>query len=119
MSKPGYVVWMNGFPGVGKYTIAKELCRLLPDSVLVDNHSLIDQVTLARDHPDYNGEREKVRDAAYARLLHPATDEDSECGDREEQLRRIVIFTGTQPSGNLHCTSVNKLCTPCCQAMLT
>lgn len=94
MLKLGHVIWINGFPGVGKYTIAKELHRLIPGSVLLDNHSLIDLVTLARDHPDYNGQREEVRDAAYARLVYPATDEESECGNREEQLSRVVIFTG-------------------------
>ena len=98
MSKRGHLIWINGYPGVGKYTIAKELHRLLPGSVLVDNHSLIDQVTLARDHPDYNCERERVRDATYRRLVYPETDEESKCGDvEEEQLGRVVIliFTGT------------------------
>lgn len=88
------MVWINGFPGVGKFTIAKELHRLLPGSVLVDNHSLIDQVTLPRDHADYNSQRRKVRDAAYTRWVHPETDEESECGSREEQLGRVVILTG-------------------------
>lgn len=83
---------------MGKYTIAKELHRLLPGSVLVDNHSLIDRVTLTRDHPDYNSERERVRDAAYRRWVYPETDGESECGDVEEQLGRVVIFTGMYSS---------------------
>lgn len=88
-------IWINGFPAVGKLTIAKEVQRLVPGSVLIDNHSLIDPVTLARDHPDYKAERDKVRDAAFTKWVHPATDDESECGSKEDQLRRVVIFTGT------------------------
>ena len=81
---------------MGKYTIATEVQRRIPDSVLVDNHSLIDQVTLARDHPDYNGERVKVRDAAHRRWVYPGSDTESGCGDQAEQLRRTVILTGKE-----------------------
>lgn len=32
------VFYLIGFPGTGKYTIAKEICRLIPDIRLVDAH---------------------------------------------------------------------------------
>ncbi|CEJ94693.1 hypothetical protein VHEMI10210 [[Torrubiella] hemipterigena] len=86
-------IWINGFPATGKLTIAKEVHRLVPGSVLIDNHSLIDQVTLARDHPDYNAERAKVRSAAFTKWVHPATDDESDCGSKQDQLNHVVIFT--------------------------
>ncbi|KAJ3486928.1 hypothetical protein NLG97_g6517 [Lecanicillium saksenae] len=99
----GQFVWINGLPGVGKLTVARALHALLtPDkSTLVDNHSLIDQVTLARDHPDYNAERARVRDAAYAAVVHPTTDAESACGSKEQQLARVVIFTDFFTAGTL------------------
>lgn len=94
MTKRGYYIWINGFPAVGKLTVATELQRLLPDSVLIDNHQLIDVVTLPRDHPEYNAQRERVRQEAFRKWVHPGSDEESGCGSRDEQLGRIVIFTG-------------------------
>lgn len=91
---PGYYIWINGFPGVGKFTVAKVLQQLLPGSRLIDNHSLIDQAKLPRDHPDYNAERVKIRDAMYASVVHPKTDAESACGNREKQLKQLLIFTG-------------------------
>lgn len=32
------IVYLIGFPGVGKFSVAKELCRLNPDFKLIDNH---------------------------------------------------------------------------------
>ncbi|WKT46771.1 hypothetical protein QSH57_011645 [Fusarium oxysporum f. sp. vasinfectum] len=37
-------VYINGFPGIGKLTIAKELQQLLPDSKVYHNHLLIDPI---------------------------------------------------------------------------
>lgn len=91
---PGYYIWINGFPGVGKLTVAKALYAMLPGSRLVDNHSLIDQVPVPRDHPEYNDIRARIRDDLLAAVAHPASDEESECGSREEQLAKTLIFTG-------------------------
>ncbi|KAJ6440047.1 AAA domain-containing protein [Purpureocillium lavendulum] len=93
MADVGTHIWINGFPGVGKLTVAMELHRLLPNSVLIDNHQLIDVVQLPRDHPDYNAQRERVRREAFAKWVHPQTDEESACGDRAAQLRQTLIFT--------------------------
>lgn len=102
---PGQFVWINGMPGVGKLTVARALHALLPESHLVDNHSLIDQVTVPRSEPAYNAERARVRDAVYTSLVYPSSDEESACGDQTAQLAHVVIFTGTEgptlhPSAN-------------------
>ncbi|KAI4156434.1 MAG: hypothetical protein L6R39_001105 [Caloplaca ligustica] len=56
-------LYINGYPGVGKYTIAKELLHLLPKSKLLDNHLLIDPVAAVyeRDMPEYLGLRKTLR----------------------------------------------------------
>lgn len=95
---PAPYIWINGFPGVGKLTAARHLQRLIPRSVLIDNHSLIDVVKLPRDHPDYNAERERVREEAYQKYVYPEDDED--------QLQRVVIFTGTATISPLPVTQV-------------
>ncbi len=83
------LVWINAFPGTGKHTVAKELVTLFgpSDKVrLVHNHSLIDPVEarFSRSHPDYQKERRRVRQTAFAELVvDPST------------LSTTVIFTGT------------------------
>ncbi|KAL8736683.1 MAG: hypothetical protein Q9166_000049 [cf. Caloplaca sp. 2 TL-2023] len=56
-------VYINGYPGVGKYTIAKELMKILPNAKLLDNHLLIDPVAAVYDRsmPEYQGLRTLVR----------------------------------------------------------
>jgi hypothetical protein len=81
------LVWINGFPGTGKHTIAKLFATLLDegDPLLIDNHSLIDPVEakFSRDHPNYQQERRRGREAAFKSFVEdPAF------------RTRIVIFTG-------------------------
>ena len=80
------LIWINGFPGTGKQTIAKLLSTLLDgDPILIDNHSLIDQVAeeFSRDHPNYQQERRRVREDVFKNYVEdPAF------------RTRIVIFTG-------------------------
>ncbi|KAI4102522.1 MAG: hypothetical protein L6R37_004349 [Teloschistes peruensis] len=61
MSAP--FVYISGFPGVGKFTVAKELVKLLPNAKLLDNHTLIDPVATLyeREMPEYNHLRKVVR----------------------------------------------------------
>ncbi|CAH0046196.1 unnamed protein product [Clonostachys solani] len=59
------IIWINAFPGTGKFTVAKVLGTLIPKSVVIDNHQLIDPVTLSRDHPCYQTERKKEREKAF------------------------------------------------------
>ncbi|KAF2624945.1 hypothetical protein BU25DRAFT_474443, partial [Macroventuria anomochaeta] len=53
--KPAPLVWINGFLGSGKLTIARSLTTLLPSMILIDNHKLIDPVEahFPQTHPDY------------------------------------------------------------------
>jgi Mg-chelatase subunit ChlI len=81
------LVWINGFPGTGKHTIAKLFATLLDegDPLLIDNHSLIDPVEakFSRDHPNYQQERRRGREAVFKSFVEdPAF------------RTRIVIFTG-------------------------
>jgi len=80
------LVWINGFPGSGKLTVAKALAELLgKEMILIDNHQLIDPVEakIPRDHPDYQKERQLQRRIAFSEYVANAT-----------MRSRIVIFTG-------------------------
>ncbi|KAF2705964.1 hypothetical protein K504DRAFT_439369 [Pleomassaria siparia CBS 279.74] len=80
------LIWINGFPGTGKLTIAKLLMTLLDegDPLLIDNHSLIDPVEtkFSRGHPNYQQERRRGREAVFKNLV-----------DDPAFRTRIVIFT--------------------------
>ncbi|PIA93296.1 hypothetical protein CB0940_04051 [Cercospora beticola] len=84
---PKPLVWINGFPGVGKLTVARELLMLYTKAqvVLIDNHQLIDPVAarLQRDDPEYYVERRKERQKALERWAL----------NRDER-HRLVVFTG-------------------------
>ena len=74
-------VYINGYPGVGKLTVAKELMhvrpsplaaifvrlrgffrKLIPSSRLIDNHSLIDPVARRYERwmPEYYPRRKEI-----------------------------------------------------------
>ncbi|KAI1862970.1 hypothetical protein JX265_009016 [Neoarthrinium moseri] len=99
------LVWINGFPGVGKLTIAREVQRMLGyESVtFIDNHTLIDPVQLARDHPEYQEQRHAIRQNAfnhYVLGLEPAllTTDRRGC---QVQLAKTIIFTDFQTANEL------------------
>jgi len=77
MSRPLPLIHINGFPGVGKLTIAKELTAQLADRAkLVHNHLLINpaDAVLHRTQPGYQGLRRALRGAIFAALAdEPAT----------------------------------------------
>ncbi|EHK45326.1 uncharacterized protein TrAtP1_003604 [Trichoderma atroviride] len=77
MAKPGPspVLWINGFPGTGKLTIARELARIYIPSILIDNHQLIDPVAArySRDHPQYQIERKRRREWAFENFVWEPT----------------------------------------------
>ncbi|KAK2134378.1 hypothetical protein NOF04DRAFT_1168998 [Fusarium oxysporum II5] len=56
-------IYISGFPGIGKLTIAKELQQLLPDSKVYHNHLLIDPIDalVERSSPGYHGIRTGLR----------------------------------------------------------
>lgn len=59
---PQYI-YINGFPGVGKLTVAKELEKLIPDSKVYHNHLLIDPIAalVDRSSPHYRAMRTSLR----------------------------------------------------------
>jgi hypothetical protein len=64
MSSPPPFIYLNGYAGVGKLTVAKELIKLLPQPAkLLDNHLLIDPAAaiLERNSPEYQPLRKALR----------------------------------------------------------
>lgn len=90
---PGPVIWINGFPGTGKLTIARALVRIYILSILIDNHKLIDPVDLnfPRDHPQYQTERKRRREWAFENFVFEPT-----------RLSEAVIFTGRLSNSFAH-----------------
>jgi hypothetical protein len=83
--QPAPLIWINAFPGTGKYTIASIMAKNLMEGrcTLIHNHDLIDAVTLPREHPMYRTLRKEERTVAFAKyVLAPETRE------------RCVVFTG-------------------------
>ncbi|KAF5553087.1 ribose 5-phosphate isomerase A [Fusarium phyllophilum] len=56
-------IYINGYPGIGKLTIANELQQLLPDSKVYHNHLLIDPIDalVERSSPGYQEMRTGLR----------------------------------------------------------
>lgn len=71
------IIHINGFPGTGKLTIAKELQRLIgaPRCRLVHNHLLINpaDAVLPRSAPGYQELRRALRQAVFATLAADET----------------------------------------------
>ena len=79
------LIWINAFPGTGKYTIASILANELMEGqcTLVHNHDLIDAVEVPRDHLMYRTLRKNERTKAFEQqILAP------------EAREKCVIFTG-------------------------
>lgn len=81
------LVWINGFPGTGKLTIARLLAEIAgnEEMVLIDNHQLIDPVEakIPRYHPDYQKERLRQRGIAF-----------EQCVMNTAMRSRVIVFTG-------------------------
>ncbi|KAK8847528.1 hypothetical protein IAR55_005386 [Kwoniella newhampshirensis] len=96
MSSPSTIVIIfNGFPGVGKLTVAKETSKLLPGSKVFDNHLLIDAAAalFERDDLAYHPFRKALRSATFDSLI-----------SYPESRPRTIIFTECQsddPDGTL------------------
>ncbi|KAJ5579503.1 uncharacterized protein N7459_005488 [Penicillium hispanicum] len=70
------IVHINGFPGVGKLTIARQLLAQLPSVKLVHNHLLVNpaDAVLHRSQPGYQTLRRAIRTALFSTLVtEPAT----------------------------------------------
>ncbi|RDW89763.1 hypothetical protein BP6252_01795 [Coleophoma cylindrospora] len=75
---PRPIVHINGYPGVGKLTVARQLAKLSSpfDGKLVHNHLLINpaDAILSRTQPGYQSLRQAIRAAVFSALVHePAT----------------------------------------------
>jgi len=80
------LVWINGFPGSDKLTIAKALLECVGrDRVVIDNHQLVNRVgaIVSRSNPDYQRYCKAYRQKALDRTA-------AEPGLR----RKAVVFTG-------------------------
>lgn len=80
------LIWINGFPGSGKYTVSKVIAQLIPDgAIILDSHKLIDPVEarFPRLHPDYQKERHLYRQAIFKEHVY-----------NEATLSKLVVFTG-------------------------
>ncbi|RGP79773.1 aaa atpase family [Fusarium longipes] len=88
------IIHINGFPGVGKLTIARKLVDLLSpyNGKLVHNHLLIDPVgaILPRSSPDYQTARRAVRSVIFDALAVSHDTADS-----------VFIFTDFQSNNEI------------------
>ncbi|MCJ1328816.1 hypothetical protein MMC10_005493 [Thelotrema lepadinum] len=87
------LVWINGFPGTGKLTVAKALVALSDEEILlIDNHQLIDPVEAkySRDHPDYQQQRQLQRNRVFEKVVH-----------NKELHSRTIVFTDFQSDNEL------------------
>ncbi|KAM0511046.1 hypothetical protein ACHAPE_010250 [Trichoderma viride] len=98
---PSPVLWINGFPGTGKLTIARELARIHMPSILIDNHQLIDPVAakFSRDHPQYQIERKCRRGWAFENFVWEPT-----------RLSEAIIFTDFQSDNELGTKTAQEYC---------
>lgn len=89
---PAYIIYINGFPGVGKLTVARALQPLIPGYEIIHNHELIDPVEARypRGSPYYQEKRSEYRrkrlepiknDASFSETVFIFTDSQTEQND--------------------------------------
>ncbi|KAI1326340.1 hypothetical protein F5Y16DRAFT_400409 [Xylariaceae sp. FL0255] len=84
-------IYINGYPGVGKLTIARQLSKLFPRAKVLDNHLLIDPVAAIFDRTaeEYQPTRQKL--AIILEAIATA----------ETIRENTLIFTDSQSSSEL------------------
>ncbi|WVW78284.1 hypothetical protein I302_100237 [Kwoniella bestiolae CBS 10118] len=93
------IIILNGFPGVGKRTIAKNLLVSFPEARLFDNHLLIDATAavLERDSEAYHPLRKAFRTALFSTLSsYPSS------------IPPILVFTECQSSDPSGCSVMDE-----------
>ncbi|KAK4552212.1 hypothetical protein LTR86_010566 [Recurvomyces mirabilis] len=88
---PAYVIYINGWPGVGKLAVARALQPLIPSSQILHNHDLIDPVE--KRYPRGHGLYQKKRSEYRQQRLRPMM-KDPELKDT------VFIFTDSQTEHN-------------------
>ncbi|KDN69430.1 hypothetical protein CSUB01_05347 [Colletotrichum sublineola] len=89
-------IYINGYPGVGKLTVAKELSKLLPKAKVFSNHLLIDLAAAVFDRPaeEYQPLRQALRREVLTSIA------------TAKSTREVTeIFTDQQSSSNLGSSS--------------
>jgi hypothetical protein len=93
VKKPAPFIYINGYAGVGKLSIAKYLLPLLPQPArLLDNHLLIDPVAalLDRSSTEYQPLRKSLRQNILSMI-----------SSSEELRNTTIVFTDQQSSSAL------------------
>ncbi|RFU25742.1 hypothetical protein B7463_g10595, partial [Scytalidium lignicola] len=90
--KAAPLVWISGFPGSGKLTVATSIAMLHNTAIVFDNHKLIDPVEakFPRTHPDYQKERQLYRKTVLDEYVCNIV-----------AFSRLVIFTDFQSNNEL------------------
>ena len=75
---PPIFVYINGYPGVGKFSVAKELAKLLDNAKVLDNHRLIDTTAMLyeRGMPEYQPSRKQLRSVVLDSLASSISTKD-------------------------------------------
>ncbi|KAK6358854.1 hypothetical protein TWF696_000034 [Orbilia brochopaga] len=89
----GRTIFINGYPGTGKLTVARELQKILPSSKVFDHHLLIDaaRATFSQTDPEY----QILRKAFRTTLL------DSIATASPEHASTTWIFTECQSNSHI------------------
>ncbi|EWC45850.1 hypothetical protein DRE_04857 [Drechslerella stenobrocha 248] len=93
LSGRGRTIFINGYPGTGKLTVARELQKILPGSKVFDHHLLIDasRAAFGQSDPEY----QILRKAFRTTLL------DSIAAASPEHLSTTWIFTECQSNSHI------------------
>ncbi|RVD89229.1 uncharacterized protein DFL_000246 [Arthrobotrys flagrans] len=72
----GRTIFINGYPGTGKLTVAKELQKIIPNSRVFDHHLLIDaaRATFNQSDPEYQILRKAFRTTLLDSINAASTD---------------------------------------------
>ncbi|KAK6334264.1 hypothetical protein TWF730_003478 [Orbilia blumenaviensis] len=72
----GRTIFINGYPGTGKLTVAKELQKIMPNSRVFDHHLLIDaaRATFNQSDPEYQILRKAFRTTLLDSINTASTD---------------------------------------------
>ncbi|KAF8580275.1 hypothetical protein K439DRAFT_1637155 [Ramaria rubella] len=84
-------IYLNGYAGVGKLSIARELTKLIPGSKVIDNHLIIDlcRSVFQQGSEEYESLRRQVRQELFTAM------------SRSEVARQTTyVFTGSHLKHN-------------------